>query len=98
MSTTGEYKQKQTFTEHIEVKGDELRKRVEDLIDEGNVRRLIVRNEHGDILMEVPLNPAIAVGGVVTLVNPVLAALGALGAMLAHLKLEIVRDATGPEI
>jgi hypothetical protein len=98
MAATHEPKQQRTFTEQIEVKGEELRKRVEDLIEEGNVRRLIVRNEHGDVLMEVPLNPAVAIGGVVTLVNPVLAALGALGAMLAHLKLEIVRDETGTEI
>ncbi len=98
MTTTEEPQQKHTFTEQIEVKGDELRKRVEELVEEGNVRRLILRNEHGDILMEVPLTPAVAIGGVVTLVNPVLAALGALGAMLAHLKLEIVRDEPHPEI
>lgn len=95
MSTTSQDpKQKRTWTEQIEVTGDELKKRVEDLIQEGNVRRLIVRNEHGDVLMEVPLTPAVAIGGVVTIVNPVLAALGAIGAMLAHLKLEVVRTET----
>ena len=91
MSTTQEPKQKRTWTEQIEVTGDELKKRVEEIIEEGNVRRFIVRNEHGDVLMEIPLTPAVAIGGVVTLINPVLTALGALGAMLAHLKLEIVR-------
>lgn len=91
MTTTQEPKQKRTWTEQIEVTGDELKKRVEELVEEGNVRRLIVRNEHGDILMEIPLTAGVAIGGVVTIFNPVLTALGALGAMLAHLKIEVVR-------
>ncbi|MGA7669049.1 MAG: DUF4342 domain-containing protein [Nitrolancea sp.] len=91
MTTTQEPKQKRTWTEQIEVTGDELKKRVEELVEEGNVRRLIVRNEHGDTLMEIPLTAGVAIGGVVTIFNPVLTALGALGAMLAHLKIEVVR-------
>ncbi len=94
MTATQEPKQKNTWTEHIEVTGDELKKRVEELVEEGNVRRLIVRNEHGDILMEIPLTAGVAIGGVVTIFNPVLTALGALGAMLAHLKIEVVRTET----
>lgn len=90
-NTSQEPKQEHTWTEQIEITGNELMKRVDELVKEGQVRRLIVRNEHGDILMEVPLTPAVAIGGVVTLVNPVIAALGALGALLAHLKLEVVR-------
>ncbi len=97
MATTQEPKQKRTWNEQIEVTGDELKKRVEDLIEEGNVRRLIVRNEHGDTLMEIPLTAGVAIGGVVTIFNPVLTALGALGAMLAHLKIEVVRTETDEE-
>jgi hypothetical protein len=41
--------------------------------------------------LEVPLTTGVAVGGVVTLVAPVLAALGALAALLTHVKVEIVR-------
>jgi len=91
MTATQEPKQKRTWNEHIEVTGDELKKRVEELVEEGNVRRLIVRNEHGDTLMEIPLTAGVAIGGVVTIFNPILAALGALGAMLAHLKIEVIR-------
>ncbi len=97
MTATQEPKQKRTWNEHIEVTGDELKKRVEELVEEGNVRRLIVRNEHGDILMEIPLTAGVAIGGVVTIFNPVLTALGALGAMLAHLKIEVVRTETDEE-
>lgn len=98
MSTTEESQQKRTWTEQIEVTGDELKKRVEELVEEGNVRRLIVRNDHGDVLMEIPLTAGVAIGGVVTLLNPVLTALGALGAVLAHLKIEVVRsDSVEPD-
>jgi hypothetical protein len=43
------------------------------------------------VLLEVPLTAGVAVGGVVTLIAPVLAALGAMAALLTHVKVEIVR-------
>jgi hypothetical protein len=43
------------------------------------------------VLLEVPLTTGVAVGGVVTLIAPVLAALGAMAALLTHVKVEIVR-------
>lgn len=66
--------------------------RTKELIAEGNVRRLIVRNQDDEVLLEVPLTTGVAVGGVVTLIAPVLAALGAMAALLTHVKVEIVRD------
>ena len=85
--------QERTWTEQIEIAGSELVDRVRDLVEEGNVRRLIIRTQDGDTLLEVPLTPAVAVGGVVALIQPVLAALGALAALLARLQVEIVRTA-----
>ncbi len=92
-----------TFTEQIEIAGSELVDRTKELIAEGNVRRLIVRNQDEEVLLEVPLTTGVAVGGVVTLIAPVLAALGAMAALLTHVKVEIVRakpsegDEGGPE-
>jgi hypothetical protein len=80
-----------TFTEQIEIAGSELVDRTKELIAEGNVRRLIVRNQDDEVLLEVPLTTGVAVGGVVTLIAPVLAALGAMAALLTHVKVEIVR-------
>jgi hypothetical protein len=80
-----------TFTEQIEIAASELVGRTKELIEEGNVRRLIIRNQDDEVLLEVPLTAGVAVGGVVTLVAPVLAALGALAALLTHVKVEIVR-------
>lgn len=80
-----------TFTEQIEIAGSELVDRTKELIQEGNVRRLIIRNQDDEVLLEVPLTAGVAVGGVVTLIAPVLAALGAMAALLTHVKVEIVR-------
>jgi hypothetical protein len=80
-----------TWTEQIEIAGSELVDRIKELIAEGNVRRLIIRNPEDEKLLEVPLTTGVAVGGVVTLLAPVLAALGAMAALLTHVKVEIVR-------
>lgn len=84
-------KDEHTFTEQIEIAASELVERTKELVEEGNVRRLIIRNQEDEVLLEVPLTTGVAVGGVVTLIAPVLAALGALAALLTHVKVEIVR-------
>jgi hypothetical protein len=81
-----------TFTEHIEIAASELVDRTKELIEEGNVRRIIIRNEEDEVLLEVPLTAGVVVGGAVTIVAPVLAALGALAALLTHVKIEVVRE------
>ncbi len=85
-------KNQRDWVEEMEVAGYELVDRVKALVAEGNVRRLIIRNANNDVLIEVPLTPAVVVGGVATIINPVLAALGALAALIAKLKIEIVRE------
>ena len=84
-------KEERTWTEEIEVLGHDLVAEVKRLVAEGNVRRLIVRTRENQILVELPLTTGFAVGGVVTLMAPVLAALGALAALVVHAKIEIVR-------
>ena len=80
-----------TFTEEIKVAGRELVKRVKKLVAEGNVRRLIIRKADGTRLLEIPLTAGAAVGGVVAIIQPVLAALGVLAMLLAEFKVEVVR-------
>jgi hypothetical protein len=89
-------KEQHAWTEQIEVAGSELVERTKELIEESNVRRLIIRTQDDKLLLEVPLTAGVAVGWVVTLVAPVLAALGAMAALLAWVKIEIVR--TGDEV
>ncbi len=84
-------KQERTWTERIEMTGGELVDRVKKLITEGNVRRVIIRNDKGDSLVEIPLTAGVVVSGALVLAYPVLAALGALAALLAHVKVDVIR-------
>jgi hypothetical protein len=77
--------------ERITLAGNELVERVKGLISEGNVRRLIIRKPDGDALMEVPLTAGVAAGTALALMIPVLAALGAMAALVAKVQVEIVR-------
>jgi len=80
-----------TWTEEIEVNARDIIEKIKELIQEGNVRRLIIKKENGDLLLEVPLTTGVVAGGIVTLVAPILAALGAMAALLTKVKFEIVR-------
>ncbi|MCY3798091.1 MAG: DUF4342 domain-containing protein [Chloroflexi bacterium] len=84
-------KNQRDWVEEMEVAGNELVDRVKTLVAEGNVRRLIIRNANNEILIEVPLTLAVVVGGVAAVISPVLAALGAMAALFAKLKLDVVR-------
>lgn len=82
-----------SFNEELEVAGSQLVERVRELIAEGNVRRLIIRNPEGRTLLEVPLTVgAVAGGALVFVAGPMLAALVLLGALVARVRVEIVRD------
>lgn len=84
-------KPKRTWTEELEITANELVDRVKELIAEGNVRRLIIRKPSGEILLEIPLTTGVAVGGAFTIIAPVLAALGAMAALLVKVKIEVIR-------
>lgn len=84
-------KEERTWTEVIDVYGKDLVDRVKELINAGNVRRLIIRKPGGDVLLEIPLTAGVAVGSVMTLFAPVLAGLGAMAALLTMVKIEVVR-------
>jgi hypothetical protein len=73
--------------EEFRVKGEELLKKVKDLVHEGNIRRLIIKDDKGNTFMEIPLT--FGVVGVV--LAPVLAAVGALAAMASNFTIEVVR-------
>ena len=71
-------KTSQSTKQEFKVSGEELVKKVKGIIKEGNARRIIIKNEKGESLMEIPLTFAV----VGTLVAPILAALGALAGLL----------------
>jgi len=67
-------------TEELHVNGDELLAKVKELVHEGNVRHISIRNEEGRTLIDVPLT----VGVVGALLAPQLVALGAIAALFTH--------------
>ncbi len=89
--------QKKDWKEEILVTGSELVEKVKELIAEGNVRRLVIRKPDGAVLLEVPLTAGVAVGGVVTLMTPVLAAIGAMAALVKNFRVEIIRTGNLPD-
>ena len=78
-----------TVFEEIKVVGHELADKVKALIHEGNVRRVIIKNEQGHTFVEIPVTVA-AIGVVLA---PVLAAVAAIAAMAANFTLVIERAA-----
>lgn len=74
-----------TRTEEFVLSGDEVIAKLKNLIHEGTARRVIIKNEEGRTLIEVPL----AVGLVGAALMPVFAAIGALAAIAARLTLVI---------
>jgi len=73
--------------EELQVMGEQLLARVKELIHEGNVRRIIIKQE-GQTIMEFPLT----IGVVGAVLAPALAAIGAIGALIAQCSIEVVRS------
>jgi hypothetical protein len=82
----------QDFVEEVQVLGRDLVDKVKSLVHEGNVRRIIVRDEHGNTFLEIPVTVA-AVGAVFA---PVLAAVGAISALVAKFTVVVVRTGDQP--
>src|SRR5687768_18591908 len=84
--------QTRTWQEELAATGEELVARAKQLVEEGNVRRLIVKHD-GRTMVEIPLT----IGVVGVLVAPQLAALGALAALLTECTITVERvGSSGP--
>lgn len=73
--------------EEFKVSGEELIAKVKQLIKEGNVRRIIIKDKEGKTLIEVPLT--LGVVGIV--LAPVLAAIGAIAALVTECTILVER-------
>ena len=78
-----------TFKESFKVAADQLVDAVKKLLHEGNVRRIVIKQD-GKTVMELPLT----VGVVGAVFAPMLAAVGALAAVLTECTLEVEREKT----
>ena len=82
----------ENLVEEIQVRGRDLVDKVRELIHEGNVQRIVVKDEHGNTFVEIPVTVA-AVGAILA---PLLAAIGAISALVAKFNIVVVRSEPKP--
>lgn len=80
------------WSEKFDLAANELFQRIKELIQEGNVNRIIIRNSKGQLLLEIPVTGGVAVGGIITILSPILAVLGFLTALMARVQVEVIRN------
>jgi hypothetical protein len=78
--------------ESFRVSGDEILSKVKEIIKEGNARRIIIKNEKDEIIMEFPLT----IGAIGVVLAPIFAAVGTLTAFATHCTI-IVEKRNGEE-
>jgi len=83
-----EKKSQKTRTEEFKLAGGEILNKIKELIHQGNIRRIILKDEEGKTFLEIPLT----VGIIGAALAPVLAAVGAIAALVS--KLTIIVEKT----
>lgn len=78
-------KAQKSNSEEFKVSGDEVIKKLKQLLREGNIRRIILKTESGKVLLEIPLT----VGVIGAALLPVWAAVGAVAALVAKMTIVI---------
>ena len=71
---------KNSDKEYFRVSGDEILTKIKEIIKEGNARRIIIKNEKDEIVMEFPLT----IGAIGVVLAPLFAAVGTLAALATH--------------
>lgn len=79
--------------ERHRVRGEDVIAKIKEIVREGNVRHVVIKNEEGRTLIEFPVT--IGVAGAI--LAPVWAAVGALAAMVSNLSIEVEREETEEE-
>lgn len=79
---------KDTEQTTFHVKGEELLKKVKELIREGNIRKITIKDKKGKTLIVVPLT----IGVVGAVLAPVLAAVGAIAALVTECTISVERE------
>lgn len=79
--------EEKTTHEEFTMSGDKIVGKIKELLKEGNIRQIIIKNEQGEPLIMIPLTIAV-VGGVLA---PVLAAIGALAALVSKCTIVVER-------
>jgi hypothetical protein len=79
-------------TEEFRVNGEELLSKIKQLIHEGNIRRIIIKDKDGKTLIEFPLT----IGVVGLVLVPTLAAVGAIAALVTEATIVVEKESIPP--
>lgn len=79
-------------TEEFQVNGEAVVSKIKELVHEGNIRRITIKNEQGTTLVEIPLT----LGVVGAILLPVWAAIGAIAALAARLTIVVEKEDDQP--
>lgn len=79
---------KKTYTESFRVSGGQVLEKIKEVINEGNVRRIIIKDKKGKTVVEFPLT----IGVVGAVIAPVLAAVGAIAALVSECTITVERE------
>lgn len=77
-----------TYTEEFKIDGEKLIAKIRELLHEGNIRKLIIKDKEGKVLMEIPMT----FGVVGALLAPQLAAIGAIAALMTEATLVVEKS------
>lgn len=77
-----------TRTEEFKIDGEKLIAKIKELIHEGNIRKMIIKDKEGKVLMEIPMT----FGVVGVLLAPQLAAIGAIAALVTEATLVVEKS------
>lgn len=80
--------EEKTWTEEVKVAGEGLVAKIKELVHEGNVRRITIKNEKDEVVVEFPLT----LGVVGALLVPTLAAIGAVAALVTNCTIIVERQ------
>lgn len=85
--------QKSERTEEFKVSGEDIMKKIKELIKEGNIRKITVKGKEGKTIAEFPLT----LGVVGTVFLPILAAIGTIVALVSECTISVEREKTTKE-
>ncbi len=82
-----ESSEEKNFTEEIKTTGKELTNKVKELVKEGNVRKISIKDKDGNVILSIPLT----IGVIGAVLAPILAAVGAIAALVTECTISVER-------
>ena len=80
-----------TWIETLEITSNEILDVLKKLLHQGNVRKLILKRDNGDVLIDIPLTAGLMLGLATVIISRHLATLGLLAGVVSRIKIEVER-------